>query len=134
MKHGIDYIIEPEDYVLGVYTYGLSSFLPSYVSIDDLDDLKFYPEPYTLLIDEELDDICEYYFYKNYGVHYLNNLAWYQQPNAREFIRDIADRYRRNEIDTLTLYREPDFQEQLKETYHDLAVKNSLAEILSYYA
>ena len=73
------------------------------------DDLDMYDD-YTIDIpvQEDFKDILAYYFEKKYEVPYTET-GWVIEKGAREFVRDLEDKWFHDEIDTFTLYHDRDF-------------------------
>ena len=69
-------------------------------------DTKYLEVP----IEENFDTIKAYLFEKRYEVPYTDT-TWLIEKDAREFMRDLEDKWNHNEIDTFSLYRDEDFLE-----------------------
>lgn len=84
---------------------------------------------YEYTVEPNLSDITEYYFEKTFRKPY-DSLKWYLEPGARELVREVETKWFKNEIDTITLYRDYDFVDWLKDKYYLSALnKASLEEI-----
>ena len=89
---------------VSIKTYPLSSF--------------GYDVVHTYVIDATLQDIVEYLFEQEYHKKY-NELSWYLEDNAKEFVRDIEDKWMHNQIDEYALSNDPSFKRYLIKKYKD---------------
>jgi len=64
----------------------------------------------VLTVDDDLDTLLPYLFKKKYGKAY-NELSWYLEDGAREFVNNIEDKWLHNQLDTDSIFNEPDFLE-----------------------
>ena len=78
-------------------------------SCDPLYDLESTYDV-SVTFSEDFKDVLAYLFQKEYGVYY-NDTTWLLEPNAKEFVKDLEDKWLRDEIDTYTLYHDDDFLE-----------------------
>ena len=76
---------------------------------------EFYVE-----VEPTLQDIVAYLFEKEYHKYY-NELSWYLEPNAREFVKNIEMLYMKNQLDETSLSREMINSSFLKDKYRYLA-------------
>jgi len=65
--------------------------------------LQGFSDSYKLGIWEDLQDIFEYMFEKEYNKPY-NELGWYLEPNAKELYKEVEDLWLHNALDTFELY------------------------------
>ena len=78
------------------------------------EDLDVYDEfDVEIPIQEDFKDILAYYFEKKYEVPYTDT-GWVIEKDAREFVKDLEDKWLHNEIDTFTLYHDRDFLDFLE--------------------
>ena len=71
----------------------------------------------TVKVDEDLQNILEYYFKKKYNKCY-NPLSWYLEDGAKELFKELETKWFKNKIDTFELYHlNNDFKEFLLEKY-----------------
>lgn len=79
--------------------------------------LQSYSDSKSIGIWENLQDIFEYLFEKEYNVKY-NDLNWFLEPNARLFYKDLEDMWIHNTLDTSSLYTPySDFKEYMMRKY-----------------
>ena len=69
-------------------------------------------------ISEDLEDVIAYLFYKKYGKYY-NELSWFLEPGAREFVKEIEDSWNANTFDTFSLYHDPEFLKFIHDVIYD---------------
>lgn len=74
---------------------------------------KYETQYVEVPIVENFDTIKAYLFEKRFDVPY-KELSWVLEKGAREFIRDLEDKWNHNEIDTYSLYHDEDFLEFVK--------------------
>jgi len=116
MLYQLYYTIDPEEYV-------------DYVSdwqLDNIDLSKYDTVSFTYDVREELEDVIDYLFIQKYDRPYKSNLGWYLEDGAKEFVKNIEDKYWHNTLDTFTIYHDPKFIEYLTENYREDAVRESL--------
>jgi len=78
------------------------------------DDLNMQDEfDVDIYTQENFKDILAYYFEKKYEVPYTET-SWVLEKDAREFVRDLENRWLNDEIDTFTLYHDESFLNFLK--------------------
>lgn len=80
-----------------------------------------YPDVYgvadsELPITENIDDVIAYLFEERYGKPY-DEMTWFFEKGAKDFVKDIKDRWYSNEFDALGLYSQPEFIEFLGKRY-----------------
>jgi hypothetical protein len=80
---------------------------------------------YTYYVDENLKDVIAFLYKKHFGKEYIE-LGWWLEPGAKEFVKDIEDKWFHNKIDTLTLYTDYEFIDFLKQVYYDDAVEQAV--------
>ena len=79
-----------------------------------------FDEMYSYVVDTTLQDYVEYFFKQEYRKEY-NPLAWYLEDNAREFVKDIENKWMHNELDEMSLSNDVSFRKFLKKKYkHDI--------------
>lgn len=94
-------------------------------------DVSFKDFAYT--VNENLDDIIDFYFLKEYGKKYKDSTNWYLEKGAKEFVKNLETLWFKNEIDTWKLYHDYDFISYLKEEYlnqvcHEFVTRNDLVK------
>lgn len=87
---------------------------------------------FSITIDEDVKDIIAYLFYKKYDKPY-NELSWYLEDGAKEFVKDIEDKWSSNTLDTFSLYQDREFLEFLSERYADEVTQEQMEEFLEEY-
>lgn len=61
-------------------------------------------------------DICEYFFEEKYNKKF-NDTSWYLETDAKEFIKDIEDKWFLNRINEEALYSKREFKNFLISKY-----------------
>lgn len=67
-------------------------------------------------VDEDLKMLVAYFYEQHFNKPY-NELSWYLEPGAKEFVKEIEDKYLHNEIDSFALGRDENFINFLNENY-----------------
>lgn len=90
---------------------------------------EYYPVSYTKkLVQEDLKDAIPYLYEQEFGTPY-RELGWWLIPGAKEFVKDLEDKWSKNELDISYLYKNKDFlatlvppysQEELEEFKDDV--------------
>ena len=89
-------------------------------------------ETFDICIDENLQDIIAFLYYKKYDKPY-NELSWYLEEGAREFVKDIEDQWLHNTLDTFSLYKDEEFLEFLSECYTDELDEEQLEDLMEEF-
>jgi hypothetical protein len=96
---------------------------------EEFNDITVDINDYEFVVEDNLQDIVEYMYESKFNKKY-NYLSWYLESGSREFIKDIHDKWWKNEIDTLSLYQNIDFKNWIKNRYYFKALnKASLDKI-----
>jgi hypothetical protein len=96
---------------------------------EEFNDITVDINDYEFVVEDNLQDIVEYMYESKFNKKY-NYLSWYLESGSREFIKDIHDKWWKNEIDTLSLYQNIDFKNWIKNRYYLKALnKASLDKI-----
>ena len=66
----------------------------------------------SITIAEDLNDIITYLYEKHYNIPY-DELSWYLEPGAKEFVKDIEYRWLHNTLDTTSICQDKDFVKSL---------------------
>lgn len=82
---------------------------------------KYDYKEVSVPIEEDFKTILAYLFKKRFDVAY-NEMSWYLEKGAREFVRDLEDKWLHNEIDTFDLYHNDEFLEFYKE-FNDIKIE-----------
>lgn len=80
-------------------------------------------------VEEELKDIIKYLFLKKYHKAY-RELGWWLEDGAKEFVKDIENKYYHNEFDSYELYHNYKFLDFLKELHSDDAMREFVSEVI----
>lgn len=72
----------------------------------DLDTYDVVTEDVT--VGENFDDVLAYLYQKKYNKEY-NELSWYLEDGAKEFVYDLEDKWLHNDIDTFDIYHNEEF-------------------------
>lgn len=100
-----------------------------YINLDFLYDEGQIKLNYPFTVEENISDISRYLFEKKYHKKY-DELGWYLEPGAKAFIKDLEDRWLRNQIDTFDLYElNFNFRDWLKEYYTTDAIRACTREL-----
>lgn len=67
-------------------------------------------------IEEDLNMLIAYFYQKHFGVPY-RELGWWLEEGAKEFVKDIEDKWLHNEIDSFELMRDTEFQQFIQDNY-----------------
>ena len=85
---------------------------------------------FNIKINPDLKDVIAYLFYKKYGKPY-NELSWYLEDGAKEFVKGIEDSWNANTFDEFSLYHDHEFLGYLKKMYENEEVdEDDLEELL----
>ena len=82
-------------------------------------------------VDEDLRMLVAYFYEQHFNKPY-NELSWYLEEGAKEFVKEIEDKYWNNEIDSFALSRDESFIDFLSEHYEDVD-EDTLEEELDYF-
>ena len=63
----------------------------------------------TYTFSEDLDDVISFLYQEKFGKAY-NELDWYLEPGAKEFIKDIEEKWLKNQIDGYEIVKNPNFK------------------------
>lgn len=95
--------------------YELSGHLVGYCQ-----DIDFQQNLYTkrVLVSEDLKDALPYLYEKHFGVPY-DELSWWFEKGAKEWVKEIEDKWFHNQLDLSELYKDKDFLSDLSSEYMD---------------
>ena len=116
MRHDLYYNIDVDNY---------EDLVPSN---SDIDISNFHGGEYTYSVEENLQDILDYLFLTKYGITISDNLGWYLEDGAKEFVKDIENKYWSNTLDTLRIYQDYHFIDFLKDRYENEAIQECFNE------
>lgn len=94
-------------------------------NIDDCYDNKLETFHYDYWITENIHDIEEYLFEKQYNKKYQFNTCFLEK-NSREFFQDIWYKWRENTLDVWAIYHEPNMLDFLHDKYKKVAYREFL--------
>ena len=78
---------------------------------------EYYPASYSKkLVQEDLKDALPYLYEKEFGTPY-RELGWWLIPGAKEFVKDLEDKWNKNKLDLSYLYKNKDFLATLVPKY-----------------
>lgn len=99
---------------------------------DIADGIDFVSEngSFYYKITENIRDIVHYLFYKKYNKKF-NDLSWFLEEGARDFVKDIEHQWWKNEFDSFKLYHDDDFLEFLKDEYMYEAERQFIDEVIN---
>jgi hypothetical protein len=96
---------------------------------EEFNDITVDINDYEFVVEDNLQDIVEYMYELKFNKKY-NYLNWYLESGSREFIKDLQEKWWKNEIDTITLHQNFDFKDWIKDKYYLKALnKASLDKI-----
>ena len=82
----------------------------------------------VLTVDDDLDTLLPYLFYRKYGKEY-NELSWYLEDGAKEFVADVEDKWLHNTLDTYAIFNEPEFFDYIVNQSDDPVLDKALDKI-----
>ena len=65
-----------------------------------------------VVISEDLKDALPYLYEKHFGIPY-NELGWWLEPGAQEFVKDLEDKWFHNKLDLSEVYCDEEFLNKL---------------------
>lgn len=86
----------------------------------------------TVNVDENLKDIVAFLFYKKYDKYY-NELSWYLEPGAKEFVNELEQAWLNDAIDTFELYHNPEFLDFLSDNFPDNFTEDEIEDFLEQF-
>lgn len=95
----------------------------------NINELRYF----TVSVDENLKDIIAFLFYKKYDKYY-NDLSWYLEPGAREFVNELEQAWLADALDTFELYHNPEFLDFLSDNFPDNFSQEELDDFLDQFA
>lgn len=93
-----------------------------------------YNEEYRILkyLEEDIEDIKKFMFFKKYNKHY-NDMNWYLEEGAKEFIKQVEDDWLANKLDTDAIYKDSYIYEMYaKNVAKDLHFQNMIDDDIDY--
>lgn len=94
--------------------YNISTGLVGYC--EALDYTSSNETGYTVSVSEDLRDAIPYLYEKHFGVPY-RELGWWLEPGAKEFVKDLEDKWMHNKLDLSEVYKDEEFLKLLSEKY-----------------
>lgn len=89
--------------------------VPISVYVEPIPQFSF-DDSINYTIDVDRQDIVEYFYYKKYNKQY-QELSWYLEEGAKEFVHHIEDEWMHNKIDEYELSNSKEFKTFLKKKY-----------------
>ncbi len=77
-------------------------------------DFQYKLESGTILVYEDLNDALPYLYEKHFGIPY-SELSWYLEPGAKEWVKELEDKWMHNELDLSEVYNDEEFIASLSE-------------------
>lgn len=95
---------------------------------------------YEYTIQSNIQDIIEYEYENKFRKKY-DALSWYLESGAKEFVKDLENKWFSNKIDTIAMFQDFKFIDWLKERYYERALskasleslEDSTRELMSFY-
>lgn len=84
---------------------------------------------YEYTIQSNIQDIIEYEYENKFRKKY-DALSWYLESGAKEFIKDLENKWFSNKIDTVAMFQDFKFIDWLKERYYERALSKASLECL----
>ena len=101
-----------------------------YYNIDqNYNDVHLQSINYEYGISEDINVVIRYLYEKKYNKPY-NELSWYLEDGARQFVKDIENSYLKNTLDMFALYHDYHFIDWLKDYYYNSALNECYKEFL----
>lgn len=97
-------------------SYNFTGFCPDV-------DFQYTLESGTVTIAEDLRDAIPYLYEKHFGVPY-RELGWWLEPGAREWMKDIEDKWFHNQLDLSEVYKDEEYLQELAQEYYSVSVEN----------
>ena len=90
----------------------------SYIFTGCCPDIDFYEtlDSGEVLVSEDLRDALPYLYEKHFGVPY-RELGWWLEPGAKEWVREIEDKWFHNKLDLSEVYKDTEFLASLAQKY-----------------
>lgn len=81
-------------------------------------DIDFYEDLDSgeVLVSEDLRDALPYLYEKHFGVPY-RELGWWLEPGAKEWVKEIEDKWFHNKLDLSEVYKDTEFLASLAQKY-----------------
>lgn len=77
---------------------------------------------------EDLRDALPYLYEKHFGKEY-GELSWYLEPGAKEFVKDLEDKWMHNKLDLSEVYKDEEFLKSLAERYSTQLSRECIEDI-----
>lgn len=84
---------------------------------------------YEYTIQSNIQDIIEYEYENKFRKKY-DALSWYLESGAKEFVKDLENKWFSNKIDTIAMFQDFKFIDWLKERYYERALSKASLESL----
>ena len=84
---------------------------------------------YEYTIQSNIQDIIEYEYENKFRKKY-DALSWYLESGAKEFVKDLENKWFSNKIDTIAMFQDFKFIDWLKERYYERALGKASLESL----
>lgn len=81
-------------------------------------DLESNFENCHILVSEDLRDALPYLYEKHFDVPY-KELGWWLEPGAREWMKEMEDKWMHNQLDLTEVYKDSEFLASLSDKYAD---------------
>lgn len=104
-----------------------------YYTFDNIyyNELTVTQMDYAYTIQSNIQDIIEYEYENKFRKKY-DALSWYLESGAKEFVKDLENKWLSNKIDTVAMFQDFKFIDWLKERYYERALSKASLETLEY--
>ena len=102
-----------------------------YYTFDNIyyNELAVSQMDYEYTIQSNIQDIIEYEYENKFRKKY-SALSWYLESGAKEFVKDLENKWLSNKIDTVAMYQDFKFLDWLKERYYEKALSKASLDTL----
>ena len=84
-----------------------------------------------IIINEDIRDVISYLYEKHFGVPY-RELGWWLEPGAKEFVKELEDKWWKNELDVSKIYADEEYLKELA-TERALFSEEDLEDAQDYF-
>lgn len=81
-----------------------------------------------VLISEDLRDAIPYLYQKHFGIPYAE-LGWWLEPGAKEWLKEIENKWMHNQLDLSEVYKDKEFLKELCLKYSNQINEDTLDDL-----
>lgn len=102
----------------------------SYSFTGNCSDIDLYEtlDSGQVIVSEDLRDALPYLYEKHFGVPY-RELGWWLEPGAKEWVKEIEDKWLHNKLDLSELYKNEEFLNSLADKYSDRIDEDTIEDL-----